>query len=562
MFARLFNWIKFKTLPPSVNFKNRLFIERDNKHKRIATNLGLTFRNSKWSQYRRANLSLNSVTSLKMSLKFLLPAILFMLLVLSASKYALFLNVASKVYTVFWFMGDTNVYTQLTFLLMSASFLGVWAENFLNYLTFSTLHSKFNQDYNGEKSSIENQDLPDSQKSTHSSILFKFLLRSDIKSYKLFSKVYSFEKGFTFTSNLTFYQLLFKSTTPVKSYINLGTFLNAETCSPSCGFTSIPTSLTNKLSSKSTKSTWPLQSSSSWSLDTLTNQTTLDLTSLTRRGFFSTPLSNLSEIDNLSCNTNLSPLLDESLSSQISWARNTRWMYRYNLLHRRSVLNSHKSTLTKRLVGSGFYDSSLDSLNIQISSIKNLNSGWGNLISNMYSLSYKGFFDYTDRTSLNLSRNYLYSHLTSPSYLSFSEESFFWVLKKFSTFNTLGNLFRENSLTPKKSLIGTPGAKSLTPNQDWLNLKLIYQQPTSLLDVLSTSRTRRYDTQTNTSSSLPLLHVSYLTSDTLDLFTFDFTEKMTLLFKKPTHGTNNYPYYSFLHQPTTTNTTYSFKKLN
>jgi hypothetical protein len=48
LFQRLYNWIKYKTLPSSFLFKNRLFIERDSKHRRVLSNFGLSFRNSKW----------------------------------------------------------------------------------------------------------------------------------------------------------------------------------------------------------------------------------------------------------------------------------------------------------------------------------------------------------------------------------------------------------------------------------------------------------------------------------------------------------------------------------
>ena len=64
MFQRLFNWIKFKTLPPSVLFKNRLYVERDSKTRRITHNLGLTFRNSKWADYSRYDVQPNLRTRL------------------------------------------------------------------------------------------------------------------------------------------------------------------------------------------------------------------------------------------------------------------------------------------------------------------------------------------------------------------------------------------------------------------------------------------------------------------------------------------------------------------
>ena len=61
LFNYYFNWIKYKTLPPSLLYRNRLFVERDSKHRRVMVNLGVTFRNSKWSSYGRKNVSLQFV---------------------------------------------------------------------------------------------------------------------------------------------------------------------------------------------------------------------------------------------------------------------------------------------------------------------------------------------------------------------------------------------------------------------------------------------------------------------------------------------------------------------
>jgi hypothetical protein len=47
IFNKIYSNFKAKMLPPSLNSKNRLFIERDSKHRRITSNIGTTFRNSK-----------------------------------------------------------------------------------------------------------------------------------------------------------------------------------------------------------------------------------------------------------------------------------------------------------------------------------------------------------------------------------------------------------------------------------------------------------------------------------------------------------------------------------
>lgn len=61
------------------------------------------------------------------------------------------------------------------------------------------------------------------------------------------------------------------------------------------------------------------------------------------------------------------------LETQLNWVRSSKWIYRYSLLHRRNVKASHQNTLTKRLITSGFYDSSLETSNIQVTSLQKLN---------------------------------------------------------------------------------------------------------------------------------------------------------------------------------------------
>ena len=106
LFKSLFNWIKYKTLPPSILFKNRLFIERDVKHRRIQTVLGLTFRNSKWSSYSRPNLSVKlteDYTRLVRTLLLLLGFLVVLFFFAPLYSTSTTLNLLSS---FFWFFAD------------------------------------------------------------------------------------------------------------------------------------------------------------------------------------------------------------------------------------------------------------------------------------------------------------------------------------------------------------------------------------------------------------------------------------------------------------------------
>jgi len=63
LFKHFYTWIKYKTLPPSFLFKNRLFVERDSKKTRILNNVGLTFRNEKWTNWESSHLDWKWVES-------------------------------------------------------------------------------------------------------------------------------------------------------------------------------------------------------------------------------------------------------------------------------------------------------------------------------------------------------------------------------------------------------------------------------------------------------------------------------------------------------------------
>ena len=115
LFSRVYNWIKYKTLPPSVLFLNRLFVERDSKHRRVTSNLGLTFRNSKWSTYARVNININSKTSY---LQLILKSILSLFLILSIFKFSNYYNlipVYNYLYPLIWFLSDADLYLKVIF---------------------------------------------------------------------------------------------------------------------------------------------------------------------------------------------------------------------------------------------------------------------------------------------------------------------------------------------------------------------------------------------------------------------------------------------------------------
>ena len=137
------------------------------------------------------------------------------------------------------------------------------------------------------------------------------------------------------------------------------------------------------------------------------------------------------------------------LKNQLNSAKWNRWLYRYSILHRKSLRTSHKITLSKKLINSGFYDSKIFNKNIWAS--EHLN--YLNQKNNFNSLFFNYYKDLFAETSIN-HVTYYNSYVTnngnqknSLSLFNFYENSYFWYLKRFYLFNTLPSNFIKSKLT-------------------------------------------------------------------------------------------------------------------
>lgn len=138
-----------------------------------------------------------------------------------------------------------------------------------------------------------------------------------------------------------------------------------------------------------------------------------------------------------------------SLKNQTTIGKWNRWLYRYSILHRKILKNSHKITISKRLLNCGMYNNSLFNKNIWSSeNFKKYtnNKFFFNNISNLYygDLFYIKNTPYCATTKTFLSNNLNY--LNNALLLSFYETSYFWFIKRFYNFNTLPNNFIKSSV--------------------------------------------------------------------------------------------------------------------
>jgi len=106
-------------------------------------------------------------------------------------------------------------------------------------------------------------------------------------------------------------------------------------------------------------------SNNSWNLYSFSNEINKynNLISGKKNLFYLNKL-NFNLLNNMTTdNTELFPL-SQALLDQTKVVKWNRWLYRYNVLHRKTVKNSHKLTMVKKLISTGFYDSSMMSNNI------------------------------------------------------------------------------------------------------------------------------------------------------------------------------------------------------
>ena len=109
-FKNWFNWNRYNSITPSREHKNRLYLERQNRDKRIVSALGTVFRSSKWSSYKRANVSWLTLESTLSALKYSIAALLISTLVYSTFQYLDLWKVTSKLVIHLWWLQLTTLH--------------------------------------------------------------------------------------------------------------------------------------------------------------------------------------------------------------------------------------------------------------------------------------------------------------------------------------------------------------------------------------------------------------------------------------------------------------------
>ena len=549
MLSRIFNWVKFKTLPPSVNFKNRLFIERHNKDRRTISNLGNTFRNSKWASYNRSNLSWNTFTNFVFNLRPLGLFLIFVCIVFKSSKYLTLNRLFADLLTTLWFVSDSTLNLVLSsslFLLISGQSIIISFFEKYNLVRVPHLNSpKF------EINPTINQQIKD--KRIDQKILYQWALFSQSTKISSLEPLLKSSANNQLNQRVDFYHLLFNSITSstlTDSIYNLDLTKSSqpiESFIPNYDLSYFTLTLNyslNRLSESRSNysSLWPLNSLHRWTLLTLTRSLNSNPEIILSRGLFVRKTNDFTTL-NLSDNVILKTLPSIVwLKEQTNWIKISRWLSKYTILHRHNIVNSHKNTLTKRLIQSGFYSNDFAERNISACSIESLSANFQNLMKTAHDKGYRDFFSTTTLSQNSSSVQIRWFNPSVTHYLSFDEDSLFWFSKRFYHFNTLGANNRELLPTPPTHL--SKNLKILTDNNQMLNfiLSQTNNSPTTpnqtfLQPYNQTEEVLKSPLTTNLTTVKELRH---------GLFNYDFTPAAVLLLQKPVLKTNVVSYYSTL----------------
>ena len=507
LFTRLYNWIKYKTLPPSVLFLNRLFVERDSKHRRVTSNLGLTFRNSKWSTYARTNINLESRASYANLLMKLILAFLSLVALVNFTSLFDTTPLESLSFTLMWFLFDADLYLKIAF----SSTLACSAQ-----LLLSTLYNSVFRGLNLESqvshpvdNSQPNLYIP---KRLHKPLFYTWLVGSPITndSSSLFQNT-SISSEAQETYSIVLHNL-YKS-------VHLLRYVSNVDVAQDANFQSYPSSLSSLNTSTSYVALRtdynlfnlnPLRSElndelSKYSLNSIHRELGVNSSTLhTTSGLFYYPEMSYSTLNALAMSYPETSGVRTSVTNQLKVIQWNRWLYKYNILHRSLLSASSSLTFTKRLLNSGFYTSSLSTNNIWASSAlqaSKLNSA------NFSELSRSVYGDTYGVASTNnslLTPSTHFFNTSNATSFKFYETSYHWFIKRFYSLNNLS----ANSVTSSSQLATNRLVDLSQSLNSYSNASLGISSPIQGDDTLTSANLTLsyFDNITFSKTSLEMLH--------------------------------------------------------
>ena len=441
LFSRIFNWVKYKTLPPSLLFLNRLFVERDSKHRRLLSNLGLTFRNSKWSMYSRINV--NEITrawfysywTATLSMLFLL--IIIGLLPIYYDSIIWFEDVVVPL----WFVYDFELYftacytffysllLQLTFSFIQVPFFNTWYQ--LNH------ESKIERQRMGPQLVIPTR--------LHKSILYRW--STNAVNPTSLAQLFRSQNTTNECSTELFYQTLYQIvgilsvdkliyTSSLNTNRGITNNLGKSACLASTLHQSAyyPLTASYKFSDTGVKVSESLKEFNYWNLYSINIEWSRYSSKLSFQPFYLTHLTYNDITKSMVQNTELTTL-SHIVGHQLSLREWHQWLYKYNLLHRGVLQDSLCVSLMKQLIAPSFYNSTAFSRNMWASSITPYPIAHSSNTGNYYEALYGN----SSLSSLItfLKKDLIFHTANDVDQIMFYSTSYNWFLQRFYNFNTL-----------------------------------------------------------------------------------------------------------------------------
>lgn len=475
LFRRLYNWIKNKILPTSFLFKNRLFIERESKHRRIYNMFGSIFRNSKWGNY--------DLTNLKMQLRsqfyyFSLRACVwsFVITIVYVKKHWGDASLNDQFCNLSWMCFECvqyySAFVVWTALHIFCALLNWFYSYFLSKIFKAIATPKeseeraFFRSYNEEYKNKTDQNIFATYDIFDMYQTWLTFLESQNRTSNL-RKLFSTKLNTKFLySGTPVIKKLFYSLYPKNVFGNLEMdhfalkyiFKLIQDCTPVCEnnlnnyskplhstnsqfMTDLNYLIQNQTSYFNGDFTTPFQiyTSQNWNFTNIEIEKYRNpqLPKVIRSAFYLDAANHAA----LNCLRNQPvniPNITSYTKNQLSAAKWNRWLYRYSILHRRILKNSHKLTVTKRLFQSGFYSDDLSARNTWVN--HRAPKFEKSLATHLNILYYSRFFCHEALNTWTTTRPEQPQTLNQNlkmSLFSFYENGFFWFLKRFYFFNTI-----------------------------------------------------------------------------------------------------------------------------
>lgn len=173
-----------------------------------------------------------------------------------------------------------------------------------------------------------------------------------------------------------------------------------------------------------------LSSLNRWNLYTVTPET------VWKGNFYANEL-NLNTLNHLSSKSQYAILWSDAIREVVKSTKSQYWLYKYSTLHRAVFKNTHTLTVTKRLIGAGFFDSKLTKSNLWAANELQTTSNYSDFQERnkaTMGLLYNSSKGFTDSLSVTNSLNTAGTDLSS---LGLYQKSFDWFLTRSYHFSGL-----------------------------------------------------------------------------------------------------------------------------